>query len=138
VIHSLRASPGFAQANIETIPHVKPRLVVLTDLANEPDDEQSLVRLLVQCGRKTGRVLARASGSPVPVTVEPTELRRAAATLLGRASREQERGVLESAQKLMRARQLGLVRHGNRKELVDRFCSFGYSSIEEPNTRNRI
>ena len=29
------------------LPHVKPRLIVLTDLSNEPDDEESLVRLLV-------------------------------------------------------------------------------------------
>ncbi len=38
---------AFAQKNVLTIPHVKPRLLVLTDLSNEPDDEESLVRLLV-------------------------------------------------------------------------------------------
>ena len=31
----------------ESAPGVKPRLLVLTDISNEPDDEQSLVRLLV-------------------------------------------------------------------------------------------
>lgn len=39
---SLPAQPGR-----QTIPHIKPRLIVLTDLSNEPDDEESLVRLLV-------------------------------------------------------------------------------------------
>src|SRR3954470_20755328 len=28
-------------------PNTKPRLIVLTDISNEPDDEESLVRLLV-------------------------------------------------------------------------------------------
>ena len=36
-----------AQERIRLLPHSKPRLVVLTDLSNEPDDEESLVRLLV-------------------------------------------------------------------------------------------
>jgi len=36
-----------AQENVRVLPHVKPRLIVLTDLSNEPDDEESLVRLLV-------------------------------------------------------------------------------------------
>ena len=36
-----------AQENLQIIPHAKPRLVVLTDLSNEPDDEESFVRLLV-------------------------------------------------------------------------------------------
>jgi hypothetical protein len=36
-----------AQDRMRIIPHVKPRLIVLTDLSNEPDDEESLVRLLV-------------------------------------------------------------------------------------------
>ena len=40
----MRAAPDDAA---HFVPHVKPRLVVLTDLSNEPDDEESLVRLLV-------------------------------------------------------------------------------------------
>ena len=36
-----------AQETMQTIPHIKPRLLVLTDISNEPDDEESLVRLLV-------------------------------------------------------------------------------------------
>ncbi len=36
-----------AQENLHIVPHAKPRLIVLTDLSNEPDDEESLVRLLV-------------------------------------------------------------------------------------------
>jgi Protein of unknown function (DUF1593) len=36
-----------AEEKLEVIPHVKPRLLVLTDISNEPDDEESLVRLLV-------------------------------------------------------------------------------------------
>jgi hypothetical protein len=36
-----------AQPGPQTILHAKPRLIVLTDLSNEPDDEESLVRLLV-------------------------------------------------------------------------------------------
>jgi hypothetical protein len=37
-----------AQATtMRTIPHAKPRVIVLTDLSNEPDDEESLVRFLV-------------------------------------------------------------------------------------------
>jgi hypothetical protein len=39
--------PAQAQDNLQTVPHVKPRLIVLTDLSNEPDDEESFVRLLV-------------------------------------------------------------------------------------------
>ncbi|HVU25772.1 MAG TPA: DUF1593 domain-containing protein [Opitutus sp.] len=40
--------PGVRAADdARFIPHVKPRLIVLTDLSNEPDDEESLVRLLV-------------------------------------------------------------------------------------------
>jgi hypothetical protein len=42
------AGPGLRAAeNATVIPAVKPRLLVLTDLSNEPDDEESLVRLLV-------------------------------------------------------------------------------------------
>src|SRR4051812_13568879 len=47
------ASPGIsaplavAHEGMRIIPIVKPRLFVLTDLSNEPDDEESLVRLLV-------------------------------------------------------------------------------------------
>ena len=36
-----------AQPELQFLPHAKPRLIVLTDLSNEPDDEESLVRLLV-------------------------------------------------------------------------------------------
>jgi len=36
-----------AQEAVRTLAPVKPRLIVLTDLSNEPDDEESLVRLLV-------------------------------------------------------------------------------------------
>jgi len=36
-----------AQETVRILAHVKPRLIVLTDLSNEPDDEESLVRLLV-------------------------------------------------------------------------------------------
>jgi len=36
-----------AQETVRTLSPVKPRLIVLTDLSNEPDDEESLVRLLV-------------------------------------------------------------------------------------------
>jgi hypothetical protein len=36
-----------APAGPHVIPHAKPRLIVTTDLSNEPDDEESLVRLLV-------------------------------------------------------------------------------------------
>ncbi len=46
----LSLSAGFsvqAQDRLRIIPHVKPSLIVLTDLSNEPDDEESLVRLLV-------------------------------------------------------------------------------------------
>ena len=32
---------------MQTVPHHKPRLMVMTDLSNEPDDEESFVRLLV-------------------------------------------------------------------------------------------
>ncbi len=41
------APPALAQEKLQTVPHVKPRLIALTDLSNEPDDEESLVRLLV-------------------------------------------------------------------------------------------
>jgi Cellulose-binding Sde182, nucleoside hydrolase-like domain/Cellulose-binding protein Sde0182, C-terminal domain len=41
------AQSGRGQEQLQTIPHVKPRLIVLTDLSNEPDDEESFVRLLV-------------------------------------------------------------------------------------------
>jgi hypothetical protein len=46
-LHAFATLSLFAQENVRTLPHVKPRLVVLTDLSNEPDDEESLVRLLV-------------------------------------------------------------------------------------------
>jgi hypothetical protein len=41
------ALPTWAEDRMQPIPHIKPRLIVLTDLSNEPDDEESLVRLLV-------------------------------------------------------------------------------------------
>ena len=50
---SLLAMLGFAtlslpaQESVRILPHAKPRLIVMTDLSNEPDDEESLVRLLV-------------------------------------------------------------------------------------------
>lgn len=46
-ILALVTSVGLAQETLRVIPHAKPRLIVLTDLSNEPDDEESLVRLLV-------------------------------------------------------------------------------------------
>jgi hypothetical protein len=36
-----------AEPEMQVTLHAKPRLIVLTDLSNEPDDEESLVRLLV-------------------------------------------------------------------------------------------
>ncbi len=39
--------PASAQQDLRVVPHVKPRMIVLTDISNEPDDEESLVRLLV-------------------------------------------------------------------------------------------
>jgi len=36
-----------AQPAMHVVAHAKPRMIVLTDLSNEPDDEESLVRLLV-------------------------------------------------------------------------------------------
>jgi hypothetical protein len=47
VLQVLVALPAWTQDNLQFIPHAKPRLIVLTDLSNEPDDEESLVRLLV-------------------------------------------------------------------------------------------
>ena len=47
LLQLLAVRPIQAQDKLELIPHVKPRLVVLTDLSNEPDDEESFVRLLV-------------------------------------------------------------------------------------------
>jgi Protein of unknown function (DUF1593) len=47
LLQLLAMLPVQAQDKLEFIPHVKPRLVVLTDLSNEPDDEESFVRLLV-------------------------------------------------------------------------------------------
>ena len=41
------ALPAGAEDRMQTVPHIEPRLIVLTDLSNEPDDEESLVRLLV-------------------------------------------------------------------------------------------
>ena len=41
------ALPTWAEDTMQPVPHIKPRLIVLTDLSNEPDDEESLVRLLV-------------------------------------------------------------------------------------------
>ena len=38
---------AFAQDSPKLDPEAKPRVIVLTDITNEPDDEQSLVRLLV-------------------------------------------------------------------------------------------
>lgn len=32
---------------MQTVPRHKPRLMVMTDFSNEPDDEESFVRLLV-------------------------------------------------------------------------------------------
>jgi hypothetical protein len=47
LLQLLAAPPSGAQNGLQFSPHVKPRLVVLTDLSNEPDDEESFVRLLV-------------------------------------------------------------------------------------------
>jgi hypothetical protein len=41
------ALPTWAEDRMQTVPHIRSRLIVLTDLSNEPDDEESLVRLLV-------------------------------------------------------------------------------------------
>lgn len=41
------AVAALAADALQPVPHVKPRLIVLTDLSNEPDDEESFVRLLV-------------------------------------------------------------------------------------------
>jgi len=40
-------SPAMADPAVEFIPEEKPRVIVLTDISNEPDDEESLVRFLV-------------------------------------------------------------------------------------------
>jgi hypothetical protein len=47
LLYVFAGMPAQAQDRLQIVPHVKPRLIVLTDLSNEPDDEESLVRLLV-------------------------------------------------------------------------------------------
>lgn len=47
LLQFLAALPAPAQEKLQTVPHANPRLIVLTDIGNEPDDEESLVRLLV-------------------------------------------------------------------------------------------
>lgn len=44
---ALALAPLRAHEDARVLPHAKPRLIVLTDLSNKPDDEESLVRLLV-------------------------------------------------------------------------------------------
>jgi hypothetical protein len=46
LIVTVQVRPVFAQQEFEEIPVEKPRVLVLTDIANEPDDQESLVRFL--------------------------------------------------------------------------------------------
>src|SRR5699024_6026783 len=41
------AVPVYGQYDVETLHVEKPRIIILTDITNEPDAQQSLVRLLV-------------------------------------------------------------------------------------------
>lgn len=36
-----------AQENIKFVPHIKPRIIVTTDIGGDPDDQESLIRLLL-------------------------------------------------------------------------------------------
>lgn len=47
VLWSFAMWPVAAQQDLRVVPHMKPRLLVLTDISNEPDDEESMVRLLI-------------------------------------------------------------------------------------------
>src|SRR5699024_3756058 len=44
---SINSQKSIAQQKFEELPVVQPRDLVLTDITNEPDDQQSLVRFLV-------------------------------------------------------------------------------------------
>lgn len=46
VVLIIQLKPAFAQLEFEEIPVEKPRVLVLTDITNEPDDQESLVRFL--------------------------------------------------------------------------------------------
>jgi hypothetical protein len=52
-------------APLPTVPSDKPRLVVLTDIGGDPDDQQSLVRLMVYANEfEIEGLIATASGTP--------------------------------------------------------------------------
>lgn len=49
----------------EPLPHDRPRLIVLTDIGGDPDDQQSLIRLLVHANEfSIEGLIASASGTP--------------------------------------------------------------------------
>jgi hypothetical protein len=73
--HAAEAEQRFAALAARVDPHVgKPRVIVMTDIANEPDDQMSMVRLLVYANQLDIEALIATTSTWMRATVRPDVL----------------------------------------------------------------
>jgi hypothetical protein len=73
--HAAEAEQRFAALAARVDPHVdKPRVIVMTDIANEPDDQMSMVRLLVYANQLDIEGLIATTSTWMRTTVRPDVL----------------------------------------------------------------
>ena len=75
--HAAEAAERWAAIAARVDPHVdKPRLIVMTDIANEPDDQMSMVRLLVYSNQLDIEALIATTSTWMRATVRPDVLHK--------------------------------------------------------------
>jgi Protein of unknown function (DUF1593) len=75
--HAAEAAERWATIAARVDPHVdKPRVVVMTDIANEPDDQMSMVRLLVYANQLDIEALIATTSTWMRATVRPDVLHK--------------------------------------------------------------
>ncbi|MBN2317035.1 MAG: DUF1593 domain-containing protein [Sedimentisphaerales bacterium] len=76
VLGALSNSRVVAAAKVEFVEAEKPRVIVLTDISNEPDDEESMVRFLVYSNEYDVEGLIATTSVWLRDTVRPDRIRR--------------------------------------------------------------
>ncbi len=72
--HAPGARPAQAQPELRLLPAEKPRVFVLTDITNEPDDQESLVRFLVYANEYDVEGLVATTSTHLRTRVRPDKI----------------------------------------------------------------
>ena len=76
ILSLLSASRAMAAAKVEFVESEKQRVIVLTDISNEPDDEESMVRFLVYSNEYDVEGLIATTSVWLRDTIRPDRIRR--------------------------------------------------------------